>query len=805
MKEHEIFPFLWLKGESTEKIIEEIGKIYESGLRSFCVEARGDVEYLTPIWWKRMDALLLEAKRLDMQVWFFDDIHFPTGYANGEIAKNPKYRSRRIKAHCVDVVGESKKAKVFYNKIPEHEEIVHYVFMAKRDENGVDYASAIDVTQQYYHGTLYIDIPEGSYRIIFVVETTAHPERGEFIDMLNPDSTQLLVDSTYEVYYKKYKEYFGNTLVGFFSDEPRFANGMYFPLGLHSYQYGIGIHGIAYPWNNRVHSFLKRKYDGKSILALWFDVGERTGEIRVDYMELISQEYSTNFTKKLGDWCADHGVMYCGHIIEDMNSHTKTGCSAGHYFKCMEGQDISGVDVVLHQIKPFETEFPHFAPICGGYADPTFFNYTMAKLASSDARLDPYKKDRALCEVFGAYGWGETIKEMVYIIDHMMVRGINRFIPHAFSMKDRDDDCPPHFYAGGTNPSYKSFCKVMEYTNRLLDFFKDGRAAINVGVLYHAETEWTGVKYMPCDDVCKALAQAQVDYDIIPYYALKNGNVINGITYDAIIIPYAEKYPKIIEDTLKALNNCQIYYVKDENGADISEIVAEVKEKYSPSIIVNKAKDVRIMAYEKDLEKSYFLFNEGATSVQLLLDISNDYAAVDPLSLQGKELLECNGKRCLQLKKGERVILSRSLKAPIICDIEEKKVINCFNVSLCAFNESNYTEYKYINYDFDINAASEMPNFSGYIKYEADIPMQKGEILQVKYEGDSCQLNIDGNSIFTITGEAISMPVAEAGNKHVEIILNNTLAYYYRDGQTCDKQVEATYLEKVVVGSFIKK
>ena len=74
--------------------------------------------------------------------------------------------------------------------------------------------------------------------------------------------------------------------------------------------------------------------------------------------------------------------------------------------------------------------------------------------------------------MFGAYGWGETIGEMTYIIDHMVVRGINRFIPHAFSMKEKDDDCPPHFYANGTNPSYKAFGKLMEYTNRLLEKFQ---------------------------------------------------------------------------------------------------------------------------------------------------------------------------------------------------------------------------------------------------------------------------------------------------------------------------------------------
>jgi len=41
---------------------------------------------------------------------------------------------------------------------------------------------------------------------------------------------------------------------------------------------------------------------------------------------------------------------------------------------------------------------------------------------------------------------------MKLFTDHMLVRGINHFMLHAFSPKDSDEDCPPHFYARGENP-----------------------------------------------------------------------------------------------------------------------------------------------------------------------------------------------------------------------------------------------------------------------------------------------------------------------------------------------------------------
>ena len=92
--------------------------------------------------------------------------------------------------------------------------------------------------------------------------------------------------------------------------------------------------------------------------ALWFDLGPRlTAKFRLAYMNVITRLYQRNFSEKLGDWCRAHGVLYIGHVVEDMNAHTKTGCSTGHFFRTLEGQDMAGIDVVLHQIIPGLAEY----------------------------------------------------------------------------------------------------------------------------------------------------------------------------------------------------------------------------------------------------------------------------------------------------------------------------------------------------------------------------------------------------------------------------------------------------------------
>jgi hypothetical protein len=91
--ENYILPFLWMKGEDEQIIIEEISKIYECGIRGICVEARPHPDFAGPGWWHDLDIVMKEARERGMRVWVLDDAHFPTGYANGLIEK--KYPNRK--------------------------------------------------------------------------------------------------------------------------------------------------------------------------------------------------------------------------------------------------------------------------------------------------------------------------------------------------------------------------------------------------------------------------------------------------------------------------------------------------------------------------------------------------------------------------------------------------------------------------------------------------------------------------------------------------------------------------------------
>ena len=145
-----------------------------------------------------------------------------------------------------------------------------------------------------------------------------------------------------------------------------------------------------------------------------------------------------------------------------------------------------------------------------------------------------------MAEVFGAFGWHEGLREMKWIADHMLVRGVNWFTPHAFSMAPFPDwDCPPHFYAHGNNPQWPHFGQLMSYMNRTATLLSGGCATRPVAILYHADAEWAG-SAMPIERVAAELTRAQIDFDFVPAEAFEDKS----------------RYKVSIADGLLGVNNC---------------------------------------------------------------------------------------------------------------------------------------------------------------------------------------------------------------------------------------------------------
>lgn len=533
-----IFPFFWLHGEDEEKLIEYMEAIRKANITSVCIESRPHPDFLGEKWWRDLDVIIAQAKKLGMRVWILDDKHFPTGYANGLIStKYPERRKKLLTHRIVNIVG------------PQKDIGVHTVYLTDPDAKLISVfakcqGKTVDLSKEIGNSDIYFSIPEGNWEIYLLYETSQSEYNPDYINMVDEKSCKVLIEAVYEPHYLRYGHEFGTTIAGFFSDEPGFMNekgtnndsviGKMMPL----------------PWGEELQSEL-RKYFGDEfhqfLPDLWYE-SDTSSKTRYVYMDICTKLYQKNFSEKLGKWCRERNVDYIGHVIEDRDSSARLGVGAGHFFRSMSGQSMSGIDIVLNQLLPGMDEGDH--QTIRGKWDNEFFHYALGKMGSSLAQIDPSKSNRTMIEVFGAYGWHEGTKLMKWILDHFLVRGLNQFVPHAFSPKAFPDvDCPPHFYANGNNPQYRFFGDLMAYLNRMCTILDQAKCAAKVAVLYHAEAEWTG-RYMLPQKITKILTQNQVEFNIIPndvfdesgkYPTTWNKKLcVNGTEYSTFILPEAE-------------------------------------------------------------------------------------------------------------------------------------------------------------------------------------------------------------------------------------------------------------------------
>lgn len=549
-----IFPFFWQHGEDDETLLRELRSIYDCGIRSVCVESRPHEGFGGEEWFEDMALILAECEKLGMEFWLLDDKHFPTGRANGLMVKKyPQHGKREMTAHVVDVSGPVKDCGVMCSGPVMHagSELIAVV-ACKRvagDPDQVMTSTAVDLTDKYdpENNMVFFDLPEGLWRIFVIFH---RPSQSDFIDMLREESVQVLIEAVYEPHYQHFGKYFGKTFRGYFSDEPYIMHGGNIPKGKEN-----AVHQV-FPWNDNVRRELAAVCpDWKLQLPkLWFPA-EGASRIRVHYMDVVTKLYAKHFAWQLGNWSRAHGVEYIGHIIEDNGQDTKFS-SGGHFFRALDGQDMAGIDVVLCQIMPGMNDDKNVVPCSYKFADNKMFHYGLAKMAASHSHIQPQKRGRAMCEIYGAYGWAEGLNMMKWLTDHMLVRGINNFVPHAFSPKCPDPDCPPHFYNGGHNPEYHGFGKLMGYMERVAGILSDGRHHASAAILYHAQAEWSGEPYMKVDVPAKALLDNQIDFDIIPEDYLDNCVVsdkrllLNGEDYRVFIVPQAAMLPRTVVEKL---------------------------------------------------------------------------------------------------------------------------------------------------------------------------------------------------------------------------------------------------------------
>lgn len=829
--ENYIFPFLWLHGEDEETLRKYMKVIDESNIKAVCVESRPHPDYCGSKWWKDMDIILDEARKRNMKVWILDDSHFPTGFANGMMANQPDELCRQsicCKAYnCIDIrslhIGKeeilhpepfepTQIEQLFGDKKPRQFDddrlLALYAIRKDEEQNASKSNNKIVNLQQYIQDDeLDWSVPEGKWTVYMLHLSRNKGYHRNYINMMSAPSCKVLLDAVYEPHYAHYKDDFGKTIEGFFSDEPELGNG-------HLYDKGI-VFGSNndFPWSDELEEELMKKYGDDlalNMILLWKNDAdpEEIAKVRYAYMDAVTTLVKKDFSRQLGDWCRSHGVKYIGHLIEDNNQHARTGSSLGHYYRGLSGQDMAGIDDIGGQVFPqgedIDLDDGPFANRMG-----EFYHYMLGKLASSAAAIEPLKQGNSMCEIFGAYGWSEGVRLEKYLVDHFMVRGVNHYVPHAFSAKEfPDPDCPPHFYANGNDPQYRHIGSLMAYTNRVCELISGGRHVAPVAVLYHGEGEWTG-KYMFSHTIGHLLCDAQIDYDYIPQDIFAERDVyltkietgilkVNQQEYKAVVVPmmqyvteafskavvelvsagvlvyFVESYPIGICDDgnftfdesekLKAKKAEVIIAMQKAKLISLDEVVKILEEKNVPELRITPENNrVRYYRYEQEDGCATYLFvNEGTENYRGTVTFRDDRTAycynawdncLEEVEYDGSTL-----KIELEPLKSFIVIMDQTISSvtEVAAYVREKnkekgtemELEDIWKRSICRS-----IDYPSFGATREIilpdNLSEEEPEFSGIVRYENVFLAEEGKrfLLEITDAYEGVEVFVNGKSL----------------------------------------------------------
>lgn len=457
-KREAVIPF-WMWNDRLEQgeLKRQLHEIKERGMNQVVIHPRFGLEtqYLSDGWFEMVGFVVEEAEKEGMKLWIYDELNWPSGYAGGKVLeKNPDLCAKHL-----------------------------------------------------------IKTPQG----YDVRETTWKPAYSDdkYIDVLNPDATDSFIDLVYEEYWKRFRRYFGKTIVGFFTDEP----GMY-------NNFADSDPG-SIPWTDKLPIFFERMngYPFEQVMDSIFETqGHKSIEARVDYWKTISFLYQESYFKRLQQWCHKRGVAFIGHVLAE-ESMVDTAKTQGDFFATMEYLDFAGYDLL-------------------GCLEPK--TLIAAKLASSASKM--FNLYGVTAETFGIFGWDLTREEMGRVVEWQAEQGLDILILHAFyySLRgERYSDCPPSFMA---DKFWGDFGEFVEYSRKHLH--ETEKKQPGVAIYYPIESVWG---YLSPDSTKEAEKVDQAfqaasyacynigaEFDYVPAVLLNDDILTN---YQFLILPKAEVMP----------------------------------------------------------------------------------------------------------------------------------------------------------------------------------------------------------------------------------------------------------------------
>jgi len=446
----------------------------------------------TEKWWDLFGWFMSEAKKRGMTVSLSDyTLGVGQGFAIDAVHKeHPDIEAYGLHCQRFDVSGA-------VSLSLEESPISIYAYRMNADST-VQGKSAVNL-QKYVNGkTLQWKAPKGVWSI-FSVYKQLQPNS---YDPMHPLSGKAYVQHFFQPFEDHFPELSKGGLNFFFSDE-------------------LDFHLKGITWDDRFQKeFLQRKgYDITPYLAaMFYDIGDKTPKIRLDYNDVFVTLSEEHFFKPVYMWHQDRGLIFgCDH-----GGRGRTVNEFGDYFRTQRWNQGPGCDQ------------PKLAK-----------DIIKAKVASSIAHM--YERPRVWLEGFHSSGWSTSSADVADALFADFVMGHNLLSLHGLyysTMGGWWEWAPPcnHYRM----PYWQEMPSLLGCSERLSYLLSQGYHCADVAILYPVESLVAGYGNKSVDNAFSLgdkLYGNGLDFDFMDYESLDRAAInnhkltISGESYSVLIIP----------------------------------------------------------------------------------------------------------------------------------------------------------------------------------------------------------------------------------------------------------------------------
>jgi hypothetical protein len=412
-------------------------------------------------------------------------------------------------------------------------------------------------------------------------------------NLITPGVTDHFIRLTHERHRLSVGKHFGKTIRFAFMDEP----------SLPSTQPGSRL-----TWTADFGTVFRRRkgYALEPYLADLLKYPSANREIqrvRVDFHDTCSQLFLERFMLPIRKWCRKNSLISGGHLNGEDEPRGNADYGFGHILRALRALDLPGVDVIWRQLFP-------------GVRSHVFPKYASSVAHQTGRRF-------ALAEVFAVYGNGIQPRQMKWLIDYLLVRGITTFVLSNITQTRRDHGmagCRPHL--GPVDPLWKYSDLLHRYISRLGYMLSQGRPAATTAFYHDVRSIWAGGKDREAaiehhNLLSEKLLQMQCDFDFIDDDQLSEAVIENGILkigrmrYNTLVMPPSEW---VTDNAAAAVN------AFSRSGGRV--VGPDTLSQVAPLVRLTPASDsIRVCKRLLGKQALYFFTNEAAETVKLKIGI----------------------------------------------------------------------------------------------------------------------------------------------------------------------------------------